>query len=136
MVAPAPATVDGPAAATGWPDAAVDAPAGSCCGAWGAPGGCCGACCTPGGWSSPLSICCGACLPPVGWLSPLSTCCGTCCGALQPTHALALGASNHGSCDGYVHVQCMLHTVVAWLRDGLGLDLNFMAPARCPAPWA
>ena len=43
MVAPAPATVDGPAAATGWPAAAVDAPAGSCCGAWGAPGGCCGA---------------------------------------------------------------------------------------------
>ena len=71
-VAPAAAVVEGPAAATGWPAAAVDVPAAGSCG--------------------------GTCSPPGGWLSPLSPCCGTCCGAPQPTHALALGASSHGSC--------------------------------------
>ena len=96
-VAPAAAVVEGPAAATGWPAAAVDVPAAGTCG--------------------------GTCSPPGGCLSPLSACCGTCCGAPQPTHALALGASSHGSCDGHVHVHVHVHvhTVVAWMRDATAL---------------
>ena len=91
--APAAATVEGPAAAAGWPAEAVDAPAGTCC----------GACCAPG-----------------GWLSPLSICCGTCCGAPQPTHALALGASSHGSCHAHmheVHVQVDVHATYGCSLD-------------------
>eukprot|EP00964_Phaeocystis_antarctica_P061651 scaffold36851_cov56-Phaeocystis_antarctica.AAC.3 len=89
----APATVDGPAAATGWPAAAVDVPAGTCCGTCTSLGGC---------------------------LSPLSACCGTCCGAPQPTHALALGASSHGSCHVHMHeVHVHVHVHVTY---GCSLD--------------